>query len=109
MGCRGEPGRDRTRGILQGAVADLMTWLRRHHCAWLSAARFVRGIGLVLLCAGTCLAAPAADEAAVVLERRIKAALLYRFINYVEWPDSAFASPGAAFTISIAGAEGVAA
>ena len=33
----------------------------------------------------------------------MKAALLYRFINYVEWPDAIFSSPSAPFTIGIAG------
>jgi hypothetical protein len=74
-----------------------------------AAARLVVGAGLALLCTATSFAGAAPDDAARSLERRVKAALLYRFINYVEWPDSAFASAGAPFTIAIAGAEGLAA
>jgi hypothetical protein len=47
----------------------------------------------------------AQEEPADLLERRVKAALLYRFINYVEWPESAFTGPNAPFTIAIAGAD----
>ena len=47
-------------------------------------------------------------SAEAMLERRVKAALLYRFINYVEWPESAFAAPNAPFTIAIAGADALA-
>jgi hypothetical protein len=71
--------------------------------AW--AARFVLALWLAWVCAGAGLAAAAADDAASLLERRIKAAILYRFINYVDWPDSAFASPASPFTIAIVGAD----
>jgi hypothetical protein len=56
-----------------------------------------------LACAAAGLAhAQQASEAAV------KAAFIYRFANYVEWPESAFA-PDAPFTIGVAGADEVAA
>lgn len=51
----------------------------------------------------------AVDEAGVLLEMRVKAALLYRMTNYVEWPPSAFPSPEAPFNIGIAGADRLAA
>ena len=47
----------------------------------------------------------ASDDAGALLERRVKAALLYRLTNYVEWPPTAFPSPEAPFIIGIAGAE----
>ena len=72
-------------------------------------AQLLLALWLAWLCAASGMAAGATDEAASLLERRIKAALLYRFINYVEWSDAAFASPGAPFTIAIAGADGLAA
>lgn len=65
--------------------------------------------------AGICLffAAAAAiaanDDASAVLERRVKAALLYRFLNYVEWPEAASATANAPFTIGVVGADGLAA
>lgn len=39
-------------------------------------------------------------------EDAVKAAFLYRFAGYVDWPDEALASPN--FTIAVLGAEGVA-
>ncbi len=53
--------------------------------------------------------AAAAQEDAAVLERRVKGALLYRFIAYVEWPESAFATPDSPFVIGILGNDALAA
>ena len=36
-------------------------------------------------------------------ERRIKAAFLYKFADYVEWPDAAFARPDTPITVAIEG------
>jgi hypothetical protein len=47
----------------------------------------------------------AQDEGAALLERRVKSALLYRFINYFEWPAGSFPEPGTPFTIGIVGAD----
>ena len=58
------------------------------------------------------LAAPAValaqDDAAAVLERRVKAALLYRFVNYVDWQEAVQLRPNAPFTIAIVGADALA-
>jgi len=62
-----------------------------------------------LLALSAPLAAADADDAARLLERRVKAALLYRFINYVEWPESAFAASSTPFVIGVAGADPLAA
>lgn len=74
-----------------------------------AALAIVRFVALLLVI----LAAPAVhgatDDAPGLLERRVKAALIYRLTNYVEWPDAAFAGPGAAFGIGIAGADQLAA
>jgi hypothetical protein len=74
------------------------------------------GAGLAArLQAGFCLLAvamsalAATDNASAVLERRVKAALLYRFLNYVEWPESALPPANAPFTIGIVGADALAA
>jgi hypothetical protein len=48
-------------------------------------------------------AQPEASEAAV------KAALLYKFASYVEWPTEALGAPGAPFVIAISGSDEVAA
>lgn len=44
-------------------------------------------------------------EAERALERRVKAAFLFRFTEYVTWPDSAFARPESPFVIAVAGRE----
>ena len=52
-------------------------------------------------------AAPGAVSASAerVLERRVKAAFLFRFTEFVTWPDAAFARPDSPFTILVAGRE----
>jgi hypothetical protein len=47
------------------------------------------------------LAAAASEEA--VVERRVKAAYLYRFAGYVEWPASAWPTPNSALVIGVWG------
>lgn len=42
-------------------------------------------------------------------ESRIKAAFLYKFCGYVEWPADAFATPHSPLVIGVANAEGIAA
>jgi hypothetical protein len=67
-------------------------------------------LGTLVWSAATCLAASGpAEDAARVLERRVKAALLYRFINYVEWSESTFVSPTSPFVIGVAGEDQLAA
>ena len=64
---------------------------------------------LVLMLA--CLLAPASAAAqgdARAAEVRIKAAFLYKFCDFVEWPPAAFAAPEAAFTIGVLGADALA-
>ena len=70
--------------------------------------RLLPALCVACLGAFSSMAAAATDEAASLLERRVKAALLYRFINYVEWSEAALAGPGTPFTIAIAGADGLA-
>ena len=41
-------------------------------------------------------------------EERVKAAYLYRLLDYVEWPPGTFASPDAPFVIGVIDADGVA-
>lgn len=43
-----------------------------------------------------------ADES---LEQRVKAAFLYKFGGYVEWPSSAFAEPDTPFTLCVLGSD----
>lgn len=60
-------------------------------------------IGLVLL---ACAAAPALAQER--LEQKLKAAYLYRFAAYVEWPEESFEAPASPFVIGVAGSAEVA-
>ncbi|HYC48971.1 MAG TPA: YfiR family protein [Burkholderiales bacterium] len=54
--------------------------------------------------------AGAADDSERALEQRVKAAYLYRFTEFIAWPDGAFAAADAPIVIAVAGAsDGVAA
>jgi hypothetical protein len=70
----------------------------------------VLGLALTLAPAVTAHAAAQAPRAGVsqsegerALERRVKAAFLYRFTEFVTWPDGAFARPDSPFIIVVAG------
>ena len=61
------------------------------------------------LAASLCLAlAPALGQLAAAPEVRIKAAFLYKFCGFVEWPPASFAEPAAPFTIGVLGADALA-
>lgn len=49
--------------------------------------------------------APAAESGTVQLERRIKAAFLYKFSGYVDWPAACFPRPESPIVIGVAGDE----
>ena len=76
---------------------------------------FSRWLALLGRCAAfACMAvlvvsgAGAADDDAT-LEQRVKAAFLYQFAGYVEWPPSSFAQTGSPVTIAVLGSESLAA
>ena len=78
--------------------------LRRSLAAWALAS-------LAVLCAGMGLAPPAGAQSAapgVPLERRVKAAFLYKFLGYTDFPASAFADATAPLTIGVIGADDLA-
>ena len=62
-----------------------------------------------LLAALLALAASAAEDVDRALEQRVKAAYLHRFLEFVSWPDAAFAAPDAPLVIVVAGSDGIAA
>jgi hypothetical protein len=73
----------------------------------------LRGICAIVLLACAALASPAASHAqatgeAQTNERSVMAAYIYRFITYVEWPVSAFASPEAPIVIGVVNADDIA-
>jgi hypothetical protein len=53
--------------------------------------------------------APPAEAQTGVTERGVKAAFVYKFLSYVEWPGSAFAQPDAPMVIGVIGADDLAA
>jgi len=70
-----------------------------------------RALALPLLLAGVGapLAPLAAQAAAPALERRVKAAFLYKFLGYAEFPPQAFADAATPLSIGVVGADDVAA
>jgi hypothetical protein len=62
--------------------------------------------GLLLLAAGLVAHQAAAQQAT---EASIKAAFLYKFAGYIEWPADTFAAPDAPLVIGVTGSEEVAA
>jgi hypothetical protein len=78
--------------------------LRRTFAVWTLAS-------LVLLCAGAGLVPPVRAQSAalgVPLERRVKAAFLYKVLGYTDFPASAFADAAAPLTIGVIGADDLA-
>ena len=47
-------------------------------------------------------------QAAAVAEHQVKAAYLYKFLDFVEWPAAAFDGPKSPFVIGVAGADALA-
>lgn len=71
----------------------------------------LRTFALPLLLAAAGTAAPALAQAAgaQALERRVKAAFLYKFLGYADFPPRAFADAGAPLTIAVVGSDDMAA
>ena len=64
---------------------------------------------LLLAAAGTAPRALAQGPGAQALERRVKAAFLYKFLGYADFPSSAFADAAAPLTIAVVGSDDMAA
>jgi hypothetical protein len=78
--------------------------LRRSIAVWTLAS-------LAVLCAGVGLVPVARAQSAasgVPLERRVKAAFLFKFLGYTDFPASAFADAAAPLTIGVIGADDLA-
>jgi hypothetical protein len=72
-------------------------------------------MGVAILCLALLSATPAsmaqipvAGDNVVASEERVKAAYLYRFLSYVEWPSAVFPRADAAYVIGIVNADDVA-
>ncbi len=80
---------------------------RSTHCVAQVPRRSAVLAGLLLLL--WTMACPASDaQDAQLLESRIKAAFLYRFASYVDWPEAAFAQSEMPLTIAVIGADTIA-
>jgi len=78
--------------------------LRRTVAVWMLAC-------VAALCAGRGLVPPARAQSAVPavpLERRVKAAFLYKFLGYTDFPATAFADAATPLTIGVIGADDLA-
>ncbi len=64
---------------------------------------------LLVLHAALMAAAPGAGDKAPPLERSVKAAFLFKFLHYVEWPESVPAAATSPLTIGVTGADDIAA
>ena len=63
-------------------------------------------VQVLALLASALLASPChAADAEPVLERRVKAAFLYQFIPYVDWPSAALGSPDEPIVIAVVGSD----
>ena len=85
-----------------GDVGLLIALLRRHA----RASRIVALACAIVLAFGSLAAAAARPEAQA--EHRVKAAFVYKFGGYVEWPDDAFATPSSPLVIGVVGADALA-
>jgi len=64
---------------------------------------------LLLLALAAALAPALAVDQASLLERKVKAAYLLKFANYVDWPEASFARSDSPLVIGVFGAESLAA
>lgn len=78
---------------------------RRRACADVRR-RVLAVLGVAVL--ATWAAAAGGQAVASASEQSVKAAYLYRFAAYVEWPEGAFAAPGTPLTIGVYGSESLA-
>jgi hypothetical protein len=79
--------------------------LRRRVLRWILASASALPLGAAVLPA----TALAEGSAALTLENRVKAAFLYKFLGYVEFPATAFPEPTSPVTIGVLGADDIAA
>jgi hypothetical protein len=103
----------RERAGMSAPIGRLLALLVQFLCGHRFArSRFARTVVLCigLSAAGCYSAAQAApsDGGAATVEQRVKAASLYKFLGYVEWPPASFATPGSPYVIGVVGADDIA-
>lgn len=70
---------------------------------WTSLARVLAAAAILWFCHPHARAAQEASSEEAVAERRVKAAYLYRFAGYAEWPEGVFAKPDSPLVIGVWG------
>lgn len=81
----------------RASVAAVSTALLRALALWVAA-------GLCIFCS----ASPAGADGASALEQQVKAAFLFKFSGYVEWPQHTFPQPDSPLVIGVAGDDSLA-
>lgn len=69
----------------------------------LASVRCTCGFLLMALFAALVCSTGLCAESATQREYEIKAAYLYNFINYIDWPENAFPAPGGTITVGVVG------
>jgi hypothetical protein len=64
-------------------------------------------IGYLFVLAAWSAPSPSTDESQPHPEQGVKAAFLYKFLSYVEWPQGTFADPASPFVIGVLGADDI--
>lgn len=77
------------------------------YASWRHCHRMIFLWSLLALLSGLSPAAVANDLLGTNLERQVKAAMLYKFLGYVEWPPESFSTPMSPYVIGVAGASNV--
>jgi YfiR/HmsC-like len=96
-----EGGRARLAAAFAGMSSMAMSMMARLAQAFL--------VGLCAIHAGMAVSAAQTAPSAVATEHEVKAAFLYKFLGYVEWPPTVAGDPGSPITIGVIGAADVAA
>ncbi|MES1982135.1 MAG: YfiR family protein [Pseudomonadota bacterium] len=81
--------------------------LRSHRFEACPAATLLLSLLLVILLGWHAARAQTVDQSDT-MERKVKAAYLYKFASYVTWPDTAFAAPSSPLVIGVIGADALA-
>jgi hypothetical protein len=98
--------RVRARGVRESAVATMsmqdQRMRGRFDCGTLAASVIAIVLGALVFITSSATA-HAQTDAEPTLERRVKAAFLYRYTEFVSWPDAAFARSDSPFVIAVIG------
>ena len=82
--------------------AQAVAWLQGQTVAWRRGACL--GCACLLVCAAAgaqARSSPAADTQSAAGEERVKAASVFKFLNYVDWPAATFGKPETPYVIGV--------